>query len=78
MTCCEFADLILDYLSRELPSTIQGHFELHLQLCQNCRRYLERYEETLVLGKRAFDDLDAAIPSEMPETLIRAILAARR
>jgi hypothetical protein len=30
------------------------------------------------LGKRAFDDEEAALPADVPEDLVRAILAARR
>ena len=33
--------------------------------------------ETVKLGKRAFEDDDANVPSQMPEELVKAILAAR-
>jgi anti-sigma factor RsiW len=78
VTCREFADFMMDYLSGELPSERRGHFEQHLSLCANCRRYLASYEETVKLEKRAFDDEDAAVPADVPEELVRAILAARR
>ena len=79
MTCREFADFITDYVSGGLPSEQKTAFELHLRLCGNCRKYLTSYEEAMKLGKRAFDDeADAAASADVPEELVRAILAARR
>ena len=78
MTCREFADFLSDYLSNELPAPVRANFEHHLTICVNCRRYLSSYEETVKLGKRAFDDLDAALPTDVPEELVRGILRARR
>ena len=78
MTCREFADFMMDYLSGELSSASRAEFEYHLSLCSNCRRYLASYEESAKLGKHAFDDEDGALPAEVPEQLVNAILAARR
>jgi anti-sigma factor RsiW len=77
VTCREFADFIGEYLSGELDVSVLARFERHLELCVNCRRYLRSYEETVKLGRRAFDDLDAMLPPQVPEELVRAILAAR-
>jgi anti-sigma factor RsiW len=66
-----------DYLSGELPPDLRQPFDHHLSLCINCRRYLASYRETVALGKRAFDDDEAAVPADVPEDLVRAILAAR-
>jgi hypothetical protein len=46
-------------------------------LCINCRRYLASYRATVKLSKRAFDEDDANVPSQVPEDLVKAILAAR-
>lgn len=78
MTCREFADFMADYLSGELPAESRQQFERHLQLCENCRKYLTGYEESVKLGKRAFEDEDAAVPADVPEELVKAILASRR
>ena len=78
MTCRDFADFMMDYLSGELSSDSRAEFEYHLSLCVNCRRYLDSYQESVKLGKRAFDDDDGALPVEVPEELVNAILAARR
>lgn len=78
MTCREFADFIKDYVAGELSPESRAQFEHHLSICPNCQRYLTSYEETIKLGKRAFDDEDSAVPPEVPEDLVKAILSARR
>jgi len=77
VTCREFADFMMDYLSDELSTESRAAFEYHVGLCSNCRRYLASYQETVKLGKRAFKDDDANVPSQVPEELVKAILAAR-
>ncbi len=77
MTCRELADFMMDYLSGELSSESRAGFDHHLSLCANCRKYLTSYEETVKLGKRVFDD-DAALPADVPEEFVKAILATRR
>ena len=77
MTCREFADFLMDYLSHELSTESRAAFDYHLSLCTNCQRYLASYRETIKLGKRAFEDPDADLPSQVPEELVKAILAAR-
>jgi anti-sigma factor RsiW len=79
VTCREFADFIADYLSGELPSPVQQTFETHLERCDNCRTYLAIYEDTVRLGRSAFDGADdSPVPAEVPERLVNAILAALR
>ena len=77
VTCREFADFMADYLSGTLTPDLREPFDHHLSLCVNCQRYLTSYRETVALGKRAFDDVEAELPSEVPEDLVKAILAAR-
>lgn len=78
MTCREFAEFIADFLDGELPATERQQFERHLGVCVNCARYLESYRQSTALGKRAFDSDDAALPSDVPEELVEAILSTRR
>ena len=77
MTCREFADFMDDHLSGELATDVRSAFEHHLQLCPNCQKYLAGYEETVKLGKRAFDNDEAAVPADVPEELVKAILDAQ-
>lgn len=79
MTCREVADFILDYLNGELPATIVGQFDHHMGLCENCRRYLANYQTAIDLGRRVFEDEDAAASEAgVPEELVKAILASRK
>ena len=78
MTCRELADFIADYLSGEIPADTRRQFDYHLSLCPNCVNYLASYKATVELGRRAFEDEDAAVPPEVPEQLVRAIIAARK
>ena len=78
MSCREFADFIADYLSNELPTDIRVRFEHHLEVCTNCVKYLEGYTAAVALGKAAFDGRHEPVPAEVPNDLVKAILAARR
>ena len=78
MTCREFASFISGYLIGDLPRADRLQFERHLAACPNCERYLAQYRETIAAGRAAFADPDADLPPEVPEELVRAILAARQ
>lgn len=79
MTCREVADFLMDYVSGELTGDILRSFEHHLSLCEACRIYLADYQATIDIGRRAFEDEDAAAAAAgVPEDLVKAILAARR
>jgi anti-sigma factor RsiW len=78
VTCREFASFIMDYLSGELARADRVGFERHLAVCPNCERYLAQYRETIAAGRAAFADPDGALPPEVPEELVRAILATRQ
>ena len=77
MTCREFADFMMDYLAGELPQDSLASFERHLGACQNCQKYLAGYQDTVKLGKRAFDQT-AELPADVPDDLVKAILESRR
>jgi len=62
MTCREFIDFLMEYLSGELSARERAEFERHLADCPDCSAYLRSYEETIKLGKAAFDDPDAPVP----------------
>jgi anti-sigma factor RsiW len=77
VTCKDFASFILDYLENDLDGTTRATFEHHLSICPNCVRYLAHYRATIAAGREAFQEPAAAVPLEVPEDLVRAILAAR-
>lgn len=76
MTCREFVDFLMDYLSGELLPDVRSNFEWHLDVCPNCVRYLETYKTTITLERLAFHD-EEEVPPSVPEELIRAILDSR-
>lgn len=75
MTCQEVADFLMDYWNGELSQAQRAIFEEHLGICPECVVYLQFYETTIKASKTACaHDRDA---NEVPEDLVRAILAAR-
>ena len=78
MTCRELTDFLADYLSDEMPAAQRSAFEGHLTLCRQCRHYLTSYQATIRMGKAALRASDDAVPPEVPEGLVQAVLAARQ
>ncbi|MDH4063479.1 MAG: zf-HC2 domain-containing protein [Acidobacteriota bacterium] len=78
MTCRDFADFIMDYLAGELPDDTRADFEQHVSRCPNCHEYLAQYRNTIAAGRLAFADPDDEVPPEVPEDLIKAVLASRK
>ena len=78
MTCRELVEFLSAYLAGELAAGEQARFDGHLAECPDCVRYLRSYEETMALAKGAFAHPDDPVPADVPEELVRAILAARR
>jgi anti-sigma factor RsiW len=77
LTCREFVDFLMAYLSGELPPGQRAVFEQHLGECPDCTSYLHSYRQTVRIEKIACGCGDP-VPADVPEELIRAILAARR
>ena len=77
MTCQELADFLARYLDQELPNTQRSEFDRHLRECPPCEVYLGTYRATIALGRSAIEDPAAPVPQEVPEELVRAILAAK-
>ncbi|MGE3106797.1 MAG: anti-sigma factor [Phycisphaerales bacterium] len=77
ITCKQLIEFLMTYLDDELPGEERAEFERHLSVCPSCVRYLHSYKQTVRLGKQAFEASDAPVPSEVPEGLIRAIMAMK-
>ena len=77
MTCKEHVEFLMDYLDGLLSEPERRRFEEHLDECPDCVAYLATYREAVRLGKEACMAGDS-IPTDVPEELVRAILAARR
>jgi anti-sigma factor RsiW len=76
ITCRQFEDFIVSYLDGSLDEDSRQQFEGHIGASKACREYLVAYRETIVLGRRAYDDLDE-IPAAVPEDLVLAVLKVR-
>ena len=77
MTCQEVAEFLMDYLNGELAQKQRAVFEEHLGICPDCVAYLRSYELTIKTTKSACAHAHDPDSNEVPEDLIRAILAAR-
>ena len=77
MTCREFVEFLWRYTSDELSPEERATFDRHLAACQHCVKYLQSYQETIQIGKKALAESDDPVPAEVPENLVKAILAAR-
>ena len=78
MTCRELVDFLMAYLDGELPAGQRASFETHLGECPACVDYLRTYVEAVKLGKEAFARSGDTVPDDVPEDLVRAVLAARK
>ena len=78
MNCHEFVEFLMDYLDGTLPREQATTFDAHMDDCPSCLTYLETYRETIRLGKCVCGCSDDAVPADVPEKLVAAILAARR
>jgi len=78
LTCREFIAFIIDYLDGELDARQSSLFETHLDECPDCVHYLESYRATSVLAAQAMTQPSLPVPDDVPEDLVRAVLAARR
>ena len=77
LRCKEFVDFLMDYIDGALEPESRRIFDAHVGDCPDCRAYLESYRTTLSLLKSVAEEPDAAVPDEVPETLVAAVMAAR-
>ena len=77
ITCREFEEFVLSYLDGELPARQARIFEWHLRICRECREYLAAYRRTIELGAAVLGPAQEAVPEDVPEDLVRAVLDSR-
>lgn len=75
VTCREFIEFLADYLDGELEPERHAIFVAHVDICDACVEYLRTYKDTIALGKAVADE---SVPEDVPESLVQAILAARK
>jgi anti-sigma factor RsiW len=78
MTCREATDFLMDYVAGDLAVEVRIHFTTHLTGCSPCHEFLAQYLNTIEAGRRACKSLDAEAAIELPDDLVRAIVASIR
>ena len=69
MTCRQLAELLIDFVSGELPPEQREVLERHLRLCPPCVTYVETYKMTMHLTRK--------LPCrELPPDVAERLLAA--
>lgn len=77
--CEEVITFLWAYLGGELPPEKVAEFDRHLAVCPSCVNYIESYKKTVELSRGALQPEGGGFEAEeMPEDLMRAVLAARR
>lgn len=77
--CEEVITFLWAYLGGELPPEKVAEFERHLAVCPSCVNYIETYKKTIELSRGTFQLASGeGEAEEMPEDLLRAVMAARR
>ena len=77
LTCREFVEFLADYLEGRLQEGQLARFNDHLARCPSCVSYTRSYQDTVRLGKSVLPRREGPVPGDVPEDLVRAILAAR-
>jgi len=77
ITCREFEEFVISYLDGELPARQAKIFTWHLRICRECREYLAAYERAIEIGKAVLGPAHDAVPEDVPEDLVRAVLDSR-
>jgi anti-sigma factor RsiW len=68
LNCQQMTALITDYLEGRLPFMDRARFQLHIGMCQHCRRYLRQMKLSVaVLGKMP--------PEPVPDDVMESLLA---
>ena len=67
-SCKEMTELITDYLERRLSFVDRARFQMHIGMCQHCRRYLKQ-------TKLSVAALGAMPPEPVPDDVMKLLLA---
>ena len=52
MSCREIIELLIDFVSDELPADLRDRIEQHLRACPPCVTYVETYRLTIKLTRQ--------------------------
>lgn len=66
LSCAELVELVNDYLDDALSSPERARFDVHLDICEGCRNYLEQMRTTIGLtGRLRVGDLSPGARAEL-------------
>lgn len=66
LSCAELVELVNDYLDDVLPSPERARFDVHLDVCEGCRNYLDQMRTTIGLtGRLRVGDLSPSARAEL-------------
>ena len=77
LTCRELVGFLNDYVDGDLEQGQRKAFEAHVEACPPCIEFLTSYRLAIELGKDACQCENDHLPEEVPEGIIKAILAVR-
>ena len=77
LACRDFVEFLDDYLAGSLSADRVAAFDAHLAQCPSCVAYMKTYESSVKMGRAALGFSGDLVPDDVPESLVRAILAAR-
>ena len=77
MTCREVKDFLVEYLTGTLPALELSEFRTHLAACPECGQFVCASRDLLRLSRYAVRNLNDPRPEDVPEALLRDIIAAR-
>jgi anti-sigma factor RsiW len=75
MTCRELVELLIDFVSDDLPAESRQRIEQHLGRCPPCEAYLASYRTTIRLTRQLPCE---PIPAELKARLIAALKEIRQ
>ncbi len=77
ISCRDFVSFLNQYIDGELAPERRAIFERHLAIYPDCTAYIDAYRKTMSLSVTALRGT-VPVPPQIPESLLRAILAARK
>ena len=77
ITCQEFEAFVVDFVEDDLSPRQRKLFDFHMTICPMCNVQFSDYRRAIELSHKVCEDDDDSLPSDVPEELVTAILAAR-
>ncbi len=71
LTCAELVELVTEYLEGAMTSEQMAAFEVHLNFCDGCFRFLDQVRATAALARALPDD---EIPDEVRAELLQVFI----